>query len=121
LKVGEPNLQRKANGKITVGIRIERYVLFDIPVEREEDREKLRQIAKNNFAVLIDYWAVDWNYDGLTFRSQWQDLRGHGRRTKMVTTQAEREFEGGKKYTVAVRMVDVFGNDAAETLEVDLR
>jgi hypothetical protein len=39
----------------------------------------------------------------------------------MVTTQAEREFEGGKKYTVAVRMVDVFGNDAAETLEVDLR
>jgi adenine-specific DNA-methyltransferase len=90
-------------------------------VEDEEDREKLRQIAKNNFAVLIDYWAVDWNYDGATFRSQWQDLRGHGNRIKVVTTYAENEFQGNKKYTIAVRVVDIFGNDAAETLEVDLR
>ncbi|MCI0348242.1 MAG: hypothetical protein L0Z53_02365, partial [Acidobacteriales bacterium] len=62
-----------------------------------------------------------WDYDGVTFKSQWQDFRGHGRRTKVVATEAEHAFTPGKKYTVAVRVVDVFGNDAAETLEVDLR
>ena len=71
--------------------------------------------------MLIDYWAVDWDYDGHTFKSQWQDMRGTGRRTKVVTTQASAELEMGKKYTIAVRVVDVFGNDAAGTVEVDLR
>lgn len=121
LKLGRPAIGKKREGRVTVGIKIDRYVVFDIPVEKEEEREKLRQVAKDNFAVLIDYWAADWTYDGVTFKSQWQDFRGHGRRAKVVQTQAETELEAGKSYTVAVRVVDIFGNDAAGTVEVDLR
>jgi adenine-specific DNA-methyltransferase len=120
-RLGKPHVGKESDAKIRVEIKIERYVLFDIPVESNEDKERLRQIAKDKFAALIDYWAIDWDYDRTTFRSQWQDLRGHGRKTKVVTTQAEHEFPAGKKYTIAVRVVDVFGNDAAETVEVDLR
>jgi hypothetical protein len=121
LRLAKPKLEKTRDGTIRVGIKIERYVLFDIPIEAEEDREKLRQVAKDNFATMIDYWAVDWDYDGITFRSQWQDLRGHGRKTKIVTIRAEHDFQANKKHTIAVRLVDVFGNDAAETVEVDLR
>jgi hypothetical protein len=50
------------------------------------------QLVKNNFAALIDYWAVDWNYDGVTFKSQWQDFRDNGKRTRVVPTMAEAEL-----------------------------
>jgi len=120
LKLSQPTVKPLSNGKAQVTIGIDRYVIFDFPV-KEKEREKLLALVKDNFAVLIDYWAVDWDYDGRTFKSQWQDMRGTGRRTKVVTTQASAELEMGKKYTIAVRVVDVFGNDAAGTVEVDLR
>jgi len=119
-RLSKPRVRKADKDKVRVSISIDRYVLFDIPVEKDEHREKLRQAAKDNFALLIDYWAVDWDYDGATFKSQWQDFRD-GRRAKVVTTEAENELAAGKKYTIAIRVVDVFGNDAAETVEVDLR
>ena len=108
-----------ANDKVEVTIGIERYVVFDLPVA-EKEREKLQALIKDNFAVLIDYWAVDWGYDGYTFKSQWQDMRGNGRKTKIVTTQATTNLASGKTYTIAVRLVDIFGNDAAGTVELKL-
>jgi hypothetical protein len=92
-------------------------VVFDLPVP-EKERGKLRAAIKDNFAILIDYWAVDWNYDGATFRSQWQALRGNGKRAKVVGTEATHTLPAARKFTVAIRVVDVFGNDAAATLEV---
>jgi len=79
LKLGKPRISEEHDEKVLVSISIERYVVFDIPVEKDEDRQKLIELAKGNTGALIDYWAVDWAYDGVTFRSLWQDLRGHGR------------------------------------------
>src|SRR3990167_4814743 len=116
---------RKAEVKgnsVTIGI--EKYVLYDFPLgsgkKADEDREALLHLVKDNFAILIDYWAVDWDYDGLTFKSQWQDLRGLGRKTKIVTTEKEHIYEKVGKHTIAVRMVDIFGNDATATMEVKI-
>jgi PKD repeat protein len=71
--------------------------------------------------VLIDYWAVDWDYDGFTFKSQWQDLRGFGRKTKVVNTKTSHTYEKPGKYTIAIRVVDIFGNDATGTLKVTIK
>jgi hypothetical protein len=60
---------------------------------------------------------VDWDYDGATFKSQWQALRGNGKRAKVVGTTATATLPPGKR-TIAVRVVDVFGNDAAAVVEV---
>jgi len=117
LKLKKP--EAKGNS-VTVGI--EKYVLYDFPLgsgkKAEEDREELMHLVKDNFAVLIDYWAVDWDYDGLTFKSQWQDLRGLGRKTKVVTTEKDHTYDKAGKHTIAVRVVDIFGNDATATLEI---
>jgi hypothetical protein len=119
LKLAKPKLGDKKEGKREVTIGVERYVLFDLPVP-EKDREKLRELVKENFAVLIDYWAVDWNYDGTTFKSQWQAIRGNGKKAKVVPTTLTEKLEAGRTYTIAVRVVDVFGNDAAGTVVVEL-
>jgi len=119
LRQTKPQIKPGGEGKAEVTIGIERYVVFDLPVA-EKEREKLQALMKDNFAVLIDYWAVDWDYDGYSFKSQWQDMRGNGRKTKVVTTQATTNLATGKTYTIAVRLVDIFGNDAAGTVEVKL-
>lgn len=89
-------------------------------MEDEDERAKLRKLAKDNVAVFIDYWAIDWDYDGLTFKSLGQDVRGNGRKTKVVSTSKTETLETGKKRTIAVRVVDVFGNDATATVDVNL-
>jgi hypothetical protein len=98
-------------------VGIEKYVLFDLPVA-EKERENLRAAIKDNFALVIDYWAVDWDYDGATFRSEWQAIRGNGKRAKTVPTSTTHTLKAGKAYTIAVRVVDVFGNDAAGTCQI---
>jgi len=119
LKLKKPEVKENS---VTIGI--EKYVLYDFPLgsgkKADEDREQLLHLVKDNFAILIDYWAVDWDYDGLTFKSQWQDLRGLGRKTKIVITEKEHTYEKAGKHTIAVRVVDIFGNDATATIEVKL-
>ncbi|MDP3772349.1 MAG: site-specific DNA-methyltransferase [bacterium] len=125
LKLLKPKVD---DNSVTIGI--EKYVLYDFPLgngkKADEDREALLHLVKDNFAILIDYWAVDWDYDGLTFKSQWQDLRGLGRKTKVVTTEKEHSYpstvlgtgEKTGKHTIAVRVVDIFGNDATATIDI---
>jgi adenine-specific DNA-methyltransferase len=120
LKLAEPQIKDKS---VTIGI--DNYVLYDFPLgsgkKADEAREQLLKMVKDNFAVLIDYWAVDWNYDGFTFKSQWQDLRGSGRKAKLVSTKTSHAYEKPGKYTIAIRVVDIFGNDATGTLEVTIK
>ena len=117
LKLAEPKTGKEKKGECEVTIGIDEYVVFDLPVKPKE-REKLREAIKDNFAILIDYWAVDWDYDGATFRSEWQAIRGSGKRAKVVPTKTSHTLKTGKTYNIAVRVVDVFGNDAAATCQV---
>ncbi len=86
------------------------------------------KLAKNNFAVRIDYWVIDWNCYGCTFKTQWQSFRGNGRKAKTVPIVAietldkkklsETKSASGGKQTIAVRVMDMFGNDVGAILEV---
>lgn len=117
LKVSKPDIRDAGNGKVIISLGIDRYVLMSFPIP-EKQQADLRKAIKDNFAALIDYWAIDWDYDGVTFRSTWQAIRGNGKRSQTVVTLAESpELPLGKR-TIAVRLVDVFGNDASATVEV---
>jgi hypothetical protein len=122
LKMDIPKIKELSPGEAEITLAIKRYVLMDIPISQaskkgQEDYTALMKIAKDNFAVLIDYWAVDWDYDGFTFKSQWQAFRGNGKKAKTVTTEAK-EILDKKKRSIAVRVVDIFGNDAGVVVEV---
>jgi DNA modification methylase len=110
-----------AGKKAEAAIGIQRYVIFDIPIEKEKERSAVAEIAKINFAALIDYWAVDWDYDGLVFKALSQAFRGFGKRAKTVPVKMKKKLDTGKEYTVAVRVIDIFGNDATATTKIDLR
>ncbi|MDI6752081.1 MAG: hypothetical protein QME07_04395 [bacterium] len=123
LRLCQPEIKPTSNGRVEVTIGIKRYVLMDIPIshsskEGQANYEALIKLSKDNFAVLIDYWAIDWDHDGFTFKSQWQAFRGNGKKAKTVPIMATEKLEK-KKRTIAVRVVDIFGNDAGVMVEVE--
>lgn len=123
LRLGEPEIKDLANGKAQITIDIKRYVLMDIPVSHTSKKEKesynaLMKLAKDNFVALIDYWAIDWDFDGYTFKSQWQAFRGNGRKARTVPVVASETLEKKKRRNIAVRVVDIFGNDATAFIKI---
>jgi len=123
LRLSAPELKELPDGRMRINLSIDRYVLMDIPVSQiskkgQSDHSALMKLAKDNFAVLIDYWAIDWNYNGCTFKSQWQAFRGSGKKAKTVPVTATETLEKKKNRTIAVRVVDIFGSDATATIKL---
>jgi adenine-specific DNA-methyltransferase len=72
-------------------------------------------VANKEPLALIEYWAVDPDYDGKVFRSVWQDYRGNTANDDdalRVVTQAQLTTPAKSKRKVCVRVVDVFGYEA---------
>ena len=78
------------------------------------------KIVRKNFSYILDYWTIDWNYDGDVFRSNWQAIKER-KSSEPVPIVAETSLKKGKKYSIAVRVVDIFGNDAFGIKEINLK
>ena len=68
---------------------------------------------------LIDYWAVDWNYDNETFHNQWQSYRL--KKEPKVEYEATHNYKEEGKYQIMVKVVDVFGNDTNKIIKANLK
>lgn len=110
---------RKTKGEQeTLTVKLKNYVLLSPEAINldEDNRQKLQAVINKEPLALIEYWAVDPDYDGNVFRSVWQDYRGNTANDEdvlrvvneaVVTTPAK---TGTRK--VCVRVVDVFGFEA---------
>jgi adenine-specific DNA-methyltransferase len=105
-------------GEETLTVRLKNYVLLSPEAINLDDvnRAKLQAVANAEPLALIEYWAVDPDYDGQVFRSVWQDYRGNTANDEdelRVVTQASLTLPakpGPRR--VCVRVVDVFGFEA---------
>ncbi|HQQ69421.1 MAG TPA: DNA methyltransferase [Alicycliphilus sp.] len=107
-------------------VRLKNYVLLSPEAINLDDanRAKLQQVANAEPLALIEYWAVDPDYDGQVFRSVWQDYRGNTANDAdalRVVTQAVLIVppKDGPR-SVCVRVVDVFGFEAEVVASVGL-
>ncbi len=83
-----------------------------------ERRDKAAITTDGDFTELIDYWAVDWDYDGEIFVSRWSSERGLGKDPAKVEKKASLGLKA-KPGRVAIRAVDIFGGSALETVKVE--
>ena len=96
-------------------VNLENYVLLspDAINLDQANRAKLQDVMNSEPLALIEYWAVDPDYDGEVFRSVWQDYRGNtendGDELRVVTTAVLDLPRAEGPRTVCVRAVDVFG------------
>jgi adenine-specific DNA-methyltransferase len=110
----------------TLSVELDNYVLLspDAINLDEGNREKLQAVMNAEPLALIEYWAVDPDYDGEVFRSVWQDYRGNAENdadllrvvTKAVLTLPYKP----ETRRVCVRAVDVFGFEAEAVALVEV-
>ncbi len=107
----------------TVTVNLENYVLLSPDAINLEDRsrDQLLDVMNNEPLALLEYWAIDPDYDGQVFRSVWQDYRGNtgndGDEFRVVTrANVDVPFKPTPR-TVCVRAVDVFGFESEVIIE----
>lgn len=119
-------IQRLPQGEQeTLSVRLKNYVLLSPEAINLDDanRTKLQAVANAEPLALIEYWAVDPDYDGQVFHSVWQDYRGNTANdgdALRVSTQALLTVPAktGPRQ-VCVRAVDVFGFEAEVVSSVE--
>lgn len=113
------------DGQETLKIRLKNYVLLSPEAINldEANRAKLQAVANAEPLALIEYWAVDPDYDGQVFRSVWQDYRGNvdndGDPLRVVNTAEFTVPAHPGPRRVCVRVVDVFGFEAEASVVVE--
>ena len=101
-------------------VELENYVLLspdNIPLD-DKDKSKLQEVMDKDPLALIEYWSIDPDYDGITFRSQWQDYRENTENDSdplhcIYTAVLRVPRKAGR--TVCIKAVDVFGFESMVT------
>jgi len=93
---------------------LENYILHSpdcIPLD-DKDKVVLEEIMSKDPLALIEYWSIDPDYDGQTFRSLWQDYRQNTENDQdplhcvySATIRVKKKDER----KICVKAVDVFG------------
>lgn len=95
-------------------IRLKDYVQLspeNIPLD-DKDREAVTRVMNEDPLALIEYWSIDPDYDGVTFRSMWQDYRENTAQDHdplHCVYRADLTVPHKDSRAVCVKAVDVFG------------
>lgn len=99
-----------------------------------------REILTKDWADWIDYWAVDFDYESqreiitevvdgeektswtgrYVFENMWQDFRTKHQR-ELTRTSAAHTYAMPGSYKVAVKIIDIFGNDTTKVIPVKVK
>ena len=97
-----------------LSIRLKDYVQLspeNIPLD-ENDRNVVQKIIAEDPLALIEYWSIDPDYDGITFRSLWQDYRENtaiDHDPLHCVYRADLVVPHKDNRAICVKAVDVFG------------
>ena len=121
--VAKPLVVKQSGENDELDVELENYVLLspdNIPLD-DKDKEKLQQVLERDPLSLIEYWSIDPDYDGVTFRSTWQDYRENMEndndplhcvyKTRLRVPHKEHR-------QVCIKAVDVFGFESQVIEEV---
>ncbi|MEW6112427.1 MAG: DNA methyltransferase [Thermodesulfobacteriota bacterium] len=76
------------------------------------------EVLTKKWADWIDYWAVDFEYGSHpVFESHWQSFRTRKARG-LDLTSSEHAYEAPGCYKIAVKVIDIFGNETSSLVEV---
>lgn len=112
--------------RLRVSLALTRYTLRGLPMglqgkklSDDEARALIQKAGGPQGLNLIDFWSVDDFFGGedgrRPFTSSWQALRGLGKRVRPVETATELVYTPSPGRRAALRLVDLFGNDALWT------
>lgn len=113
----------EGGGEEDISIQLDNYVLLSPEAMDldEKNRAALQGVMNAEPLALIEYWAIDPDYDGDVFRSFWQDYRSNtdndGDALRVVSEAQLRVPSKTGSRTICVRAVDVFGFESEVVFE----
>ena len=121
--VAKPLVVTAAGENDEIDVELENYVLLspdNIPLD-DKDKEKLQQVLEQDPLSLIEYWSIDPDYDGETFRSTWQDYRENVENDSdplhcVYSTRLRVPHKENRQ--VCIKAVDVFGFESQVIMKV---
>lgn len=123
LTIKEPKVSSISCDTEEIEIELDNYVLLSpdaLPLD-DKYKESLQNVIANEPLALIEYWSVDPDYDGETFRSKWQDYRENTHNDNdplRVITWAKIQTPAKEHRKICVKAVDVFGFESVVVKEV---
>ena len=99
-----------------------------------------KEVLTKSWADWIDYWAVDFDFESqkevieiqnrdgtetvwtgrYIFENQWQDFRTKNDR-KIALVSAPHTYDMPGEYKIAIKVVDVFGNDTTKVVKLKVK
>lgn len=105
-------------------IELENYVLLTpeaLPLD-EKGQATLGEIIAKEPLSLIEYRSIDPDYDGVVFRSVWQDYRNNtdndGDPLRVVTKAVLQVDKKSWPRKICIKTVDVFGRESEVVVEI---
>jgi adenine specific DNA methylase Mod len=109
----EVEIRQEKGRKVAVALKDFAFPYADlIP---DEVRAKIKK-----WSDYVDYWAVDWNFQHDTFMQGWVAYRTRKDRTLALKTDPF-TYEKTGKYTLMVKVIDIFGNDTSQAFDLEVR
>ena len=112
------------DGKETLNIELDNYVLLspdNLPLD-DKSKAVVQQVMADNPLDLIEYWSIDPDYDGQTFRSVWQDYRENTNNDddplRVIHDAHIVVPKVNHKRKICVKAVDVFGFESMAVVEM---
>lgn len=89
-----------------------------LEVENEKTIDKQASVKVEDFKQIIDSVAIDIDYDGKLFNAEIIDLPS---KKEVIKAVYKHKYNTSGKNTVAVKIVDVLGEEYFETFNVDIK
>ncbi len=104
------NAAIKQSGKLSVHVELRDFAI--------SDADAIPEGAKiSKWSDYIDYWAVDWDFQGDTFMQGWVAYRTRSARALPLVSD-KHDYPKAGEYQVLVKVIDIFGNDTSRLLTV---
>ena len=103
----------KRPNKLTAQVTLKDFVIPNTELIPEEVRSKVTK-----WSDYIDYWAVDWDFRSDTFMQGWVAYRTRKERKLPLISDAH-VYEMPGKYRILVKVIDIFGNDTSQVLDME--
>jgi adenine-specific DNA-methyltransferase len=97
-----------------VKVVLKNFVISNSDLLPKDVNEKVKK-----WSDYIDYWAVDWDFQNDTFMNGWVAYRIRKERFLALQSQAH-TYEHPGRYTIVVKVVDIFGNDTTQAYDMEV-
>jgi hypothetical protein len=105
----------KKTKKLTVEVALKDFVIPNTELIPEEVRDKVKK-----WSDYIDYWAVDWDFQNDTFMQGFVAYRTRKER-KLTLVSDSHTYEKTGRRRVLIKVIDIFGNDTSQAIDVEVK